>query len=263
MKRAIYYLLMFLLVSWIAASATNFIYLLFTGCEVAKALGDEAQRTVPIDVKVGGMVVANIILLVIFLWRRFCPVSRNYMRSRPLKVGLWCVVASLGTILPSIWLQEQLRFLPDLSQSMNGVFGSPLGYLAIVVLVPLCEEVVFRGAVIRSLLEWRNNRRMAVVISAVIFAVAHINPIQIPHAFLLGLLLGWVFVRTDSVIPGIVIHGMNNLVVFLMSWAIPGIDDMTLADLYGGNTLRAALSVLFSLMILVPALYQLHLSMKR
>ena len=123
--------------------------------------------------------------------------------------------------------------------------------------------MIFRGAVIRSLLEWRDNKKLAIVISAAIFAVAHINPIQIPHVFLAGLLLGWVFVRTNSVVPGIVIHGVNNLAVFVMASSISNIDNMTLADLYGGSTLRATLSVLFSLMILVPAIYQLHRSMKQ
>lgn len=263
MKIAISYLLLFLLISGLAMFVASFIYLLSIGNGVIDSLGSKSQTAVPIEVEMWATIVADIILFGYFLWRRYCPVSRNYVRSRPLKVVFWCIVAALGTVLPSMWIQEHLSFLPNLSQPIDSLLGSPLGYISVVICAPLCEEVIFRGAVIRSLLEWRDNKKLAIVISAAIFAVAHINPIQIPHVFLAGLLLGWVFVRTNSVVPGIVIHGVNNLAVFVMASSISNIDNMTLADLYGGSTLRATLSVVFSLMILVPAIYQLHRSMKQ
>ena len=197
------------------------------------------------------------------MWRKYCPVSRHYVRTKPLKVAIWCCVASLGTIIPSVWLEEHLSFLPDISGGMEGMFGTPLGYIAIAVCAPICEEVVFRGAVIRALMDWRKNWKLAVVISALLFSIAHMNPAQMPHAFLLGLLLGWVFIRTNSVVPGIIIHGVNNLTVFILASAIPSIEDMSLADLYGGSEMKAGFSVLFSLLILIPAIFQLHLNMKK
>jgi hypothetical protein len=44
---------------------------------------------------------------------------------------------------------------------------------------------------------------------------------------------------------------------------VPGIEAMSLADLYGGSEMKALLSVVFSLLILLPALFQLHLNMKK
>jgi membrane protease YdiL (CAAX protease family) len=112
-------------------------------------------------------------------------------------------------------------------------------------------------------MNWKPNWKLAVVISALLFSIAHLNPAQMPHAFLLGLLLGWVFVRTGSVVPGIIIHGVNNLTVYIIASSVPGIEDMSLADLYGGSEMKALLSVAFSLLILLPALFQLHLNMKK
>lgn len=263
MRKAVYYMLLFLLISWTAALAASTIYQFAISGNAVHSLGKEAAASVPVEVNLVAMIVADIIIFYVFLWRKYCPVSRDYMRSRPLKVALWCVVASLGTIIPSMWLEEQLSFLPNISQSADELLGSPLGYIAVVVCVPICEEVVFRGAVIRALLGWRNNGKLAVIVSAIMFAVVHVNPAQMPHAFLLGLLLGWVFVRTDSVIPGIIIHGTNNLIVFIIAGALSGSGEMTLSDLYGGSTLHVVLSVLFSLLILLPALFQLNLAMKR
>ena len=251
MKKAVYYLLLFLLVSWTVSLAANKIYKYAVG------------GNIPTEVGLVAVAVADIATFCIFVWRGYCPVSRNYVRSRPVRVAFWCVAASLGTIIPSMWLDEHLAFLPNISQADESLFGSPLGYLAVVVCVPVCEEVVFRGAVIRSLLGWRDRKALAVVISAAIFALAHVNPAQMSHAFLLGLLLGWVFVRTGSVVPGIVIHGTNNLAVFILGGVMSASGDVTLSDLYGGNALHVGLGILFSLFILLPALLQLHVSMKR
>ena len=159
------------------------------------------------------------------MWRRYCPVSRHYVRTKPWKVAVWCTIVSLGTIIPSLWIEEHLSFLPDLTNGMHGMFGNTLGYLTIAVCAPICEEVVFRGAVIRALMNWKPNWKLAVVISALLFSIAHMNPAQMPHAFLLGLLLGWVFVRTGSVVPGIIIHGVNNLTVYIIASSVPGIEE--------------------------------------
>ena len=289
MKKALYYTLLFLVVSMAAALLASIVYAIVSGGSVTHTLGANGTSDIPVEVTLTGTIVGNIALIALFLSLHYCPISRHYVKTKPWKVALWCCIASLGTILPSLWLEDHLSFLPDLTNGMKGMFGTPLGYLAIVVCAPICEEIVFRGAVIRALMNWKpnvfvkpdeqseacsssamarkgrmkSNWKLAVVISALLFSIAHLNPAQMPHAFLLGLLLGWVFVRTGSVVPGIIIHGVNNLTVYIIASSVPGIEDMSLADLYGGSETKALLSVLFSLLILLPALFQLHLNMKR
>ena len=50
----------------------------------------------------------------------------------------------------------------------------------------------------------------AILIASAIFGIVHMNPIQIPFAFAIGLIFGWLYYRTGSVIPGIVGHFINN-----------------------------------------------------
>ena len=57
---------------------------------------------------------------------------------------------------------------------------------------------------------------MAIVISALIFGVIHLNPVQIVFGALYGLLLGWLAWRTGSLLPSIVVHVANNTTVMLM-----------------------------------------------
>ena len=101
-----------------------------------------------------------------------------------------------------------------------------------------------------------------IVLSALFFALVHGNPVQMPHAFLIGLLLGWMYWRTGSIIPSIAFHWVNNSVAYVMYNLYP-YPSLKLADLLGGSQRHVLMAVAFSLLILLPALYQLHLQMKK
>jgi membrane protease YdiL (CAAX protease family) len=135
------------------------------------------------------------------------------------------------------------------------------GYFAVGLLAPISEELVFRGAILRALLRWTSRHWVAIAISAVLFALIHANPAQMPHAFLIGLLLGWLYYRTDSIVPGIVYHWVNNSVAYVIYNLYPD-PSLKLIDLFGSQRTVAA-AVLFSLFILLPALYQLYLRLKK
>jgi membrane protease YdiL (CAAX protease family) len=135
------------------------------------------------------------------------------------------------------------------------------GYFAVGLLAPVSEELVFRGAILRALLRWTSRHWVAIAISAVLFALIHANPAQMPHAFLIGLLLGWLYYRTDSIVPGIVYHWVNNSVAYVIYNLYPD-PSLKLIDLFGSQRTVAA-AVLFSLFILLPALYQLYLRLKK
>ena len=156
--------------------------------------------------------------------------------------------------------------MPELPNIMEQQFDMILkdrwGYFVIGLLAPVCEELVFRGAILRSLLQWKPEKHwVPIAISAFLFALVHGNPAQMPHAFVVGLLLGWLYYRTGSVVPGVAYHWMNNSIAYVCYNLYPN-PDMKLIDLFGTQRTVAA-AVLFSLFILLPALYQLNLRMRR
>ena len=82
-----------------------------------------------------------------------------------------------------------------------------------------------------------------------------------PHAFLVGLLLGWMYWRTDSIVPGVVYHWVNNSVAYVIYNIYPD-PSLELLDMFGSQ--RAVLMALvFSLCIFLPALYQLNLRLRK
>ena len=197
------------------------------------------------------MTASSIIVLALFLFFRWAEVSRSYVRSRPWATLFWCALAAMGAIIPSSCLQELMPELPNIVEED----------FAIGLLAPVCEELVFRGAVLRALLRWTPRHWLAIAISALLFALIHANPIQMPHAFLVGLLLGWLYYRTDSIVPGIVYHWVNNSIAYVVYNFYPD-PQMKLIDLFGSQRTVAA-AVLFSLLILLPALYQLNLRLRK
>ncbi len=206
--------------------------------------------------------VTGIIIIVVFLWAKWCEVSRHWVQTRPWSALFWCVLAALGILIPSSWLQEQMPDLPNIVETeFDIIMKDRLGYFVIGLLAPLSEEIVFRGAVLRSLLRWKKNPWVGIVISAVLFALIHMNPAQMPHAFLIGLLLGWMYYRTDSIVPGVVYHWINNTVAYVLYNFYPD-PNMKLIDLFGSQT-TVLLALLFSFCIFLPALYQLNLRLKK
>ena len=88
--------------------------------------------------------------------------------------------------------------------------------VAVCVLAPLFEEILFRGILLRGFLQ-RYPRHLAIAYSALLFGIAHLNIYQFLLAFFLGLLLGWLYERSHSLIPGIALHAAINTSVTLLS----------------------------------------------
>ena len=203
------------------------------------------------------MAVFSILTMAVFLLAKWSVVSRHWVRTRPWFVLFWCVVAALGAIVPSVWLQEHMPELPNVVEGeFDMIMKDRWGYFVVGLLAPMAEEMVFRGAILRSLLRWKQNPWVGIAISALLFAVVHMNPAQMPHAFLIGLLLGWMYWRTDSIVPGVVYHWVNNTVAYILYNIYPD-PDLTLVEMFGSEQ-KVLMALGFSLLIFLPSLFQLN-----
>jgi membrane protease YdiL (CAAX protease family) len=199
---------------------------------------------------------AGVVTIAVFLAAKWAVVSRHWIRTRPWTVLFWCVIATLGSLIPSSWLQELMPELPNTAEkAFDLVLKDRWGYFIVGLLAPLSEELVFRGAILRELLKWKENPWIGIIISAMLFSLVHMNPVQMPHAFLVGILLGWLYYRTNSIIPGVTWHWVNNTIAYVM-YNLTNPDETLLE--YFGSQQRVLMAVGFSLMIFLPALYQLN-----
>ena len=245
MKKAISYTLIFIGIQIIGGAVITNLWSLITG---------NSDKTAAMLITTTGVI--GLLTIVIFLWTRYAEVSPTWLRTRPWTVLSWSVIAALGALIPSAWIQEQMPELPNIAEQEFGtIMGTPWGYLVIGLLAPLSEEIVLRGAILKELLKSEKlSTWTAIAISALFFALVHMNPAQMPHAFIIGLLLGWMYYRTGSI--------LNNSVAYVMYALYPD-PDMKLIDIFKGSEQHVYMALGFSLLILLPALYQLHLWMRR
>ena len=252
MKNAIIYFFEFIALYVIGGIIVRGLWKLFSG-----------SSDITTAMLITSTVITSVLTIAIFLLARWTEVSPNWLRTRPWTVLTWSVMAALGAALPALWLQEQIPDLPNwVEDEFDMLLSNRWGYLSIGLLAPLSEEIVFRGAILKSLLHsGKFPAWAAIAISAVLFAIVHLNPAQMPHAFLVGLLLGWMYYRTGSILPGIAYHWANNSFAYVMYALYPD-PDIRLIDIFKGSEQHVLLAVGFSLLILLPALYQLHLWMR-
>ena len=253
MKKALSYLLIFIGLQLVGGAIMTTLWNVIAG---------SSDQTAAKLITTTGVI--GVVTIVIFLWTRYAELSPKWLRTRPWAVLAWSVVASMGALIPSIWIQEQMPELPNFAEQEFGtIMATPWGYLVIGLLAPLSEEIVMRGAILKELLKSEKlGVWPAITISALMFALIHMNPAQMPHAFLIGLLLGWMYWRTGSILPGVAYHWANNSIAFVMFAFYPD-PDMKLVDMFKGSELHVYMALGFSLLILLPAIFQLNLWMRR
>lgn len=260
MKRAIFYTIMLVALQISVGAIVMVIWNL--------VMGEDPNPKSNITCTIVTLTAVSLVTAAVFLLTKWTVVSPNWIRTRPWAVICWSTVAALGLLIPSLWVEEMMPELPNTAEeAFIGLVSTPWGYLVIGLMAPFVEELVMRGAVLRSLLKWHNNHWVGIAISAALFALIHMNPAQMPHAFVVGLLLGWMYYRTGSIIPGVVYHWVNNSVAFAVGHIAialnpAGKGDVTLIQLFNSEP-RVLMAVAFSLMMLLPALYQLNLRMKK
>jgi len=166
--------------------------LLATGIVILYACrwsGSPAAEVLPLRRVAGGFVVAWICLL----------------------AGVLLLTADVGVLLQRV-LPKSESFR-NIEKSIVAGEGSPASAVAVVVLAgPVLEELLFRGVILHGFLQ-SYRRRSAIVMSAALFAVYHLNPWQAVPAFLMGLLFGYWRAGTGSLWPGIAGHIVANGVV--------------------------------------------------
>lgn len=134
-----------------------------------------------------------------------------------------CMMASVATSYLTIILEVLGVKLtsPELSFP-TGIGGFLITTIRIVVCAAMTEEICLRGYVMGNLRAYGD--KFAIIMSALLFAVMHGNLIQAPFAFVSGLIIGYLTIKTGTMWTGIFIHAINNgvsVVISYMSEQIP------------------------------------------
>ena len=230
MKTAIKLVLIDLVIAQIVAPVLIMIpctiYLLVTTGNLDKAV---LTQTIMIPAQLAGQ-----IMMGIYLWKAGYISTKKEtwsLASAPYLLGSAVAILTSGFVVSS--LMSLLDWIPNIMEQSFDILQSGWGgILAIAIVGPVLEELLFRGAITKALLQQYNPTK-AILISALLFGAFHINPAQILPAFLIGILLAWTYYKTGSLIPCIFMHILNNSLSVYLSIKYPEAENMD--DLISGT----------------------------
>lgn len=136
----------------------------------------------------------------------------------------WLSVWNDGWHWSGMWeaVERELRRVGEMSQTMVELTlreCHPLLSLLCVALVPaICEELFFRAGVQNLLQRWFKNVHVAVWVTAALFSLAHGEVFAFLPRFLLGALLGYLYVGGGSLVVNVLVHFVNNAIVVILFW---------------------------------------------
>jgi len=161
-----------------------------------------------------------IIINVIVLWfvkRRLSPDKKMPSIDR---FDAKMFVQLLFIFIPVTILSVALSLVVDIpstsSDSLVAFFEANqiIFFFLIVVAAPILEELIFRGVILRYLLE-NLKPAPAILFSSLLFGLIHFSPDQIVHAFLGGIFLGYAYFKSNNLLMSIIFHALNNAIAFI------------------------------------------------
>ena len=155
-------------------------------------------------------------VIIIFAWRRIDWRAIGFGKFDWATLGLGCglLIASYGIIIVHNMILYGLGVTTQGEQisQLFGMLDSP-GWFFVVgaILAPLVEEIFFRGFLFqgfRAQFGWVKS----MLLSSAIFGMAHLDPAALIPTFILGCLLAFLYQRSNSVWPGVILHALVNTV---------------------------------------------------
>ena len=161
------------------------------------------------------LVAGYLIITVLFFGKGYVKLSFGHIEQHRVWPAIGMSVL-IGAAL--VFTLCSVLFLLDIDLSYQGeelehrqqFFSGIAGALNACIFGPTIEEICFRGIVLGGLLKTRCRPWLAILISTLLFALLHGLGANFVTAILFGILVGWLYWRTGSIIPGIIIHITNN-----------------------------------------------------
>lgn len=166
---------------------------------------------------------------------------------------LWGIAFILAA---SVVLEPLLNLLPDVP---NAYGRGAWALVTLVVMAPLFEETIFRGVLLEST-RVRYGVIVAWVVSSLLFGIVHLHPTIVVNAFVVGLILGFIYIVSDSLWATIILHAVNNGIAYLA--LVTGHGNTMLIDLVENRTVYVVVYIA-ALAVFVVSGYMTFRKLKR
>jgi len=152
-------------------------------------------------------------------WRSQLRMELPNRRQTLLAVGSVFPLAILSDELYRVclaWFGQASSDTNQVVQSLSFQVSYPILVVAVALGPAVGEELVFRGLIGQGLVQ-RWGRSGGIIVTAVLFALAHLSPAHAIATLPLGIFLHWVYLQTQSLWAAILLHFLNNLLVITLA----------------------------------------------
>lgn len=150
------------------------------------------------------------------------PKTKDWFPIVLMGVGFCSFANIAGSIASSFFDMFGVEYYVDFGENPEGFFGITLSIIATAITPALVEEFACRGIMLGALRKFGDG--FAIMVSSILFGVVHGNFQQMPFAFLVGLIMGFVTVKCESIWPAILIHFYNNLSSVIFDYVFMGVE---------------------------------------
>lgn len=175
-------------------------------------------------------------------------------------MGCCCILQILVSIIVTFFYNVLgLELKSSETASPNSILACFMNLIAIAIIPAICEEFAMRCCSLQLLKKY--GKGFAVVAVSIVFGLLHGNAIQFIFAFSIALVLGYITVRTNSIVPAIFIHMLNNgmsVIQDTVNFIAP--DTFVTADMQASSYVT---SIIYILWIAVGAAAGFYLLIKK
>lgn len=140
----------------------------------------------------------------------------TYLLVFPMVIGMMLIGEFITSLIPVTG-----PVFGDLYEVYSKMFDSIfqdkyIMVVMVVIIAPILEEIIFRGIIMKGMLNGGSKLWVAVLVSSLLFGLVHGNPWQFAGAVLLGAVFGLVYYKTKTLLLPVLLHAFNNLTAVLM-----------------------------------------------
>lgn len=180
-------------------------------------------------------IISDLIIFGIVLFIGFKKTKLNFnevFKLNRVSPFLWGVatIMTIGLAIVMSEINNAILFILPMPEWLSELFSTLLqdqplfiSLIYIGLIAALCEELLFRGLILDGFVK-NYSKKKAIIISALLFGLVHLNPWQFVVGFIVGLVLAWICIETKSILLCIYIHFLNNagaVIMFRLNDVIP------------------------------------------
>jgi len=157
---------------------------------------------------------SDLLVIILLIAIKYCGIKELF-KTVPADIFLFSIVFALSGMYAVEMLSSGFDIPNALEEQFKAMSKTLTGFFAICIVGPIMEEIMMRRIILKEMEKATKSMWWGIIISSALFAIIHVNPIQVVFAMPAGIILGWLYCKTGSLLVPICIHILNNTAAFI------------------------------------------------